>query len=76
VLLGPGGIPGITVGRAGAGWVRGIGAGAGGGALWDERIGRCISFPKLSHGTSSAGGPGGPGSVSPALEQRLELASM
>jgi len=44
MLLGPGGIPGITVGCAGAGWVRGIGAGAGGGgagggALWDEHIG-------------------------------------
>jgi len=69
VLLGPGGIPGITVGYAGAGWVRGIGAGAGGGgagggALWDERIGRCDSFPKLSHGTGCTGGPGSPGSAS------------
>jgi hypothetical protein len=69
VLLGPGGIPGITVGCAGAGWVRGIGAGAGGGdagggALWDGHIGQYISSPKLSHGTSSAGGPGGPGSAS------------
>jgi hypothetical protein len=39
MLLGPGGIPGITIGCAGAGWVGGIGAGAGGGALWDEHIG-------------------------------------
>jgi hypothetical protein len=69
MLLGPGGIPGITIGCAGAGWVGGIGAGAGGGgagggALWDECIGRCVSFPKLSHGTNGAGGSGGPGSAS------------
>jgi hypothetical protein len=69
VLLGPGGIPGVTIGCAGAGWVGGIGAGAGGGGacggvLWDERIGRCVSFPKLSHGTGYTGGPGGPGSAS------------
>jgi hypothetical protein len=69
MLLGPRGIPGITIGCAGAGWVRGIEAGAGGGgagegALWNEHIGRCISFPKLSHGTSCAGGPGGSGSAS------------
>ena len=44
MLLGPEGIPGITVGCAGVGWAGGIGAGAGGGgagggALWDEHIG-------------------------------------
>jgi hypothetical protein len=69
VLLGPGGIPGITVGCAGAGWVGGIGAGAGGsgaggGAPWNGCIGQYISFPKLSHGTRGASGPGGPGSAS------------